>query len=119
MALAPCLCCCDRFQEKEFFLLGPQETRRLKRCSNSLQKRTATYLGESAFAQQHKSKGAVPVSVLKNVWPRWVAHSAVFLAIRSGLFLYLLKCHFWQTCAGEILYVEEKEIGFPLPPPHS
>ena len=119
MALAPCLCRCDRFQEKEFFS-GLQETRRLKRCSNSLQKGPALYLGESAFAQQHRSKGSVPVSVLKNVLPRWVAHSAVFLAIRSGLFLYLLKCHFWQTCAGEILYVEEKEIGgFPLPPPHS
>lgn len=117
MALVPCLCPCDGLQEKELFS-DLQETRRLKGCSNSLQKHTAPYLGESAFAQQRRSKGAVPVSVLRNVWPGWVARSAVFLAIRSGLFLYLLKCHFWQTCAGEILYVEEKEIGgFPLPPP--
>lgn len=111
------MCPCDGLQEKELFS-GLQETQRLEGCSNSLQKGTVPYLEESAFAQQHRSKGTVPVSVLKNVWPRWVAHSVVFLAICSGLFLYLLKCHFWQTCAGEILYVEEKEIeGFPLPPP--
>lgn len=41
----------------------------------------------------------------------------VLLAISSVLFLYLLKCQFWQKHMGEILYVEEKEIGvFPLPP---
>lgn len=115
MGLVPCLCLCAEFQERELFD-DLQKTRSLK----GWQSRPAgAHRISVSLPLSNSTEGKVQaghVCVLENVWPRWVAHSMVFLAISSVLFLYLLKCHFWQKHMGEILYVEEKEIVFPLPP---